>query len=313
VKELVVLSGKGGTGKTSLLGALATLAGNKVLVDCDVDAANLYLIADPEIRESHTFIGGQKAEINQQLCAYCGECLDYCRFEAVVSVASDVPDREPRFEIDRLNCEGCGVCTYFCPENAINMKPAESGKWHVSDTRFGPLVHGQLGPGEGNSGKLVTVLRKKARDEAESLKCDLILVDGPPGIGCPAIATLTGAGYVLLVTEPSLSAFHDFKRVAQLVRHFKISAGLCVNKYDINKSISGKIEKNAEENGIDILGRLRYDVDFTRAQVLGRTIMEYSTGETANNIRLLWKKLQKRLQSVDETGMNVNIADIQGL
>ena len=301
MKELVILSGKGGTGKTSLVGSLAALAENKVLVDCDVDAANLHLITQPEIKKKQSFIGGLKAHINEQKCTACGICVDYCRFDAIKSETKNSADKDLRFFIDDLSCEGCGVCTYFCPEEAIKMGEVKSGEWYESQTRFGPMVHGRLGMAEGNSGKLVALLRSRAREIALAENLDLILVDGPPGIGCPAISSLTGADYVMIVTEPTISGYHDLKRVAKLVRYFNIPASICINKYDINSDISSEIETYASEENIDLLGKLNYDVSVIEAQMAGKTLIEYISNETTDRIKSLWARLKKQIKSKFKT------------
>ena len=220
--ELTIISGKGGTGKTSVVGSLAALAKNKVLVDCDVDAADLHLILGNNVKKSADFKGGHRASINEELCTGCGICLDYCRFDSIKEVINESTGWVDKFRIDQLSCEGCGVCTQFCPENAIDFDEIVSGQWFLSETKYGPLVHARLGIAQANSGKLVSLLRTKARNLADENRWDLVLIDGPPGIGCPVIASVTGASYVLIVTEPSLSAFHDLKRIMQLMDHFKM-------------------------------------------------------------------------------------------
>ena len=211
MKELIVISGKGGTGKTSLMAAFASLAENKVLCDADVDAADLHLIMAPEVRERRDFQSGNTAVIDQDKCTECGQCLDLCRWNAI---SND-------FEVNAIACEGCGVCVYFCPEKAIDFPENTCGEWFVSDTRFGPMVHARLGIAEENSGKLVTLVRQQAGKLAEAKNLDLILTDGPPGVGCPVIASVGGATAVLIVTEPTVSGVHDMQRVAQLAAHFK--------------------------------------------------------------------------------------------
>ncbi|MGD9023120.1 MAG: ATP-binding protein, partial [Deltaproteobacteria bacterium] len=224
MRELVIISGKGGTGKTSLIAAFASLAESKALCDADVDAADLHLLTNPSIKERHDFQGGSTAVIDRDRCTECGLCRDLCRWAAV---------RET-FEVDPIACEGCGVCVYFCPEQAIDFPVKTCGQWFISDTRFGPMVHARLGIAEENSGKLVTLVRREARALAERKMLDLIITDGPPGIGCPVIASIGGASAVLIVAEPSVSGIHDMERVAQLAAHFKVPAMVCVNKFDLN-------------------------------------------------------------------------------
>jgi len=224
MKELVVISGKGGTGKTSILAAFAALAENKVLCDADVDAADLHLLMDPRIREWKDFQAGHKAIIHQDRCTHCGLCKDLCRWNAISEA----------FMVDPIECEGCGVCYYFCPEKAIDFPLNTCGEWFISDTRFGPMVHARLGIAEENSGKLVTLVRQQAKRLTEEMNAHLILTDGPPGVGCPVIASNGGASAVLIVTEPTVSGKHDMVRVAQLAAHFKVPGMICVNKFDLN-------------------------------------------------------------------------------
>jgi MinD superfamily P-loop ATPase len=289
MKELIIISGKGGTGKTSLMAALAYLAENKVLCDADVDAADLHLVTAPDILEKHDFQGGNKAVINKDKCTECGLCIDLCRWEAI----SDT------FEVDSIECEGCGVCVYFCPEKAIDFPLHTCGEWYISATRFGPLVHARLGIAEENSGRLVALVRKEAKKLAEEKELDLILTDGPPGIGCPVIASIGEADAVLIVTEPSVSGKHDMQRVAQLANHFKVPAFLCVNKFDLNKDMSDEIEKFARGKGLTCLGYIPFDQIMTKAMVQGQTIFEYdSNSSSAQAIRKLWGSLLKRLNLV---------------
>jgi MinD superfamily P-loop ATPase len=289
--ELVVLSGKGGTGKTSVTASLAALAEQPVLADCDVDASNLPLVLDPRRRRRETFTGGWHARIKPGHCIACGKCEELCRFDAIFF---DGPGngRVPRtFRVDASACEGCGVCHYFCAEHAIELLPADSGEWFVSDTRFGPLVHARLRPGQGNSGKLVTLVREQARQVAHASGRRLILIDGPPGIGCPVIASLTGATRMLAVTEPTPSGEHDLERVLALGRHFGIPAWVCVNKHDLNPAMTARLERHATDLGATITGRIPYDPSVTAAQRQGRTVVELDSGPAAQAITQLWKHL----------------------
>jgi len=311
MKQLVILSGKGGTGKTSITGALAALAKDAVLVDCDVDAADLHLIVHPEIRERHEFSAGEKAEIIQDRCTQCGVCHECCKFDAILKDESSPDTVLPVYGVDPLSCEGCALCHYICMDNAIEMKPTVSGHWFRSDTPFGPMVHGRLGIAESNSGKLVALLRATARGIANDHKRDIVIVDGPPGIGCPAIASLTGADYVLLVTEPTLSAFHDLKRIAGLIRHFNVDAGICVNKCDINSSVARQIEDYAGREGFEVLARLPYDNAVTEAQLAAGTIMEFTDSDFTTKMKSLWSSILHRLDDVDarKTSIRVNIGN----
>ncbi len=299
MKQLVILSGKGGTGKTSITGAFAALAENAVLVDCDVDAADLHLIVLPEILERHDFSASEKAEIIQDRCIQCGICYECCEFDAIIKDESYPDAALPVYTVDPLSCEGCAVCSYICLDKAVTMKPAVSGEWYRSDTRFGPMVHGRLGIAEANSGKLVALLREAARRIADDQNRDMIIIDGPPGIGCPAIASLTGADYVLLVTEPTLPALHDLTRIAGLIRHFHFTAGICINKCDINASVADQIDNFSRDNGFEILGRLPYDIIVTKAQVAARTVIEYTDGDISRNMRSLWTNVRRRLDDIE--------------
>ena len=286
MKELIIISGKGGTGKTSLMAAFAYLAENKVLCDADVDAADLHLVTAPDIIEKHDFQGGHKAVINKDKCTECGLCIDLCRWEAISET----------FEVDSIECEGCGVCVYFCPEKAIDFPLNTCGEWYISDTRFGPLVHARLGIAEENSGRLVALVRNEAKKLAEEKRLELILTDGPPGIGCPVIASIGGATAVLIVTEPTVSGEHDMQRVVQLSNHFKVLAFLCVNKFDLNNDLTDEIEKFAEEKGLTCLGHIPFDQTFTKAMVQGQTIFEYdSDSPSAQAVRKIWASLLERL------------------
>ena len=265
MQELIVISGKGGTGKTSLVAAFASLAENKVLCDADVDAADLHLVMAPDIRQREPFTSGHTAVIEKNRCTECGLCRELCRWDAI---GED-------FAVDAVACEGCGVCVHFCPEKAIDFPENTCGEWFVSETRFGPMVHARLGIAEENSGKLVALVRQEARRMAEARGLNLILTDGPPGVGCPVIASKGGASGVLIVAEPSVSGVHDMERVAQLAAHFNVPAMVSVNKFDINTEKSRQIEEFAGRRGLAFLGRVPFDQAFTRAMVQGRTIFEY--------------------------------------
>jgi len=282
MKELVVISGKGGTGKTSIMAAFASLAKNKVLCDADVDAADLHLLMDPEIKKHYDFQGGGTAVIDPDTCTQCGLCRELCRWEAISEA----------FEVDPIECEGCGVCVDFCPEQAIDFPLNTCGQWFISDTRFGPMVHARLGIAEENSGKLVTLIRQEAKKLAEKYKLDLILTDGPPGVGCPVIASIGGATGLLIVTEPTVSGLHDMERVAQLADHFKVPGMVCVNKFDLNTDQTQAIEKLAKEKNITVLGRIPFDPIFTKSMVQGKTIFEYNTESIVGQaVKQIWKKI----------------------
>lgn len=297
VKELVVISGKGGTGKTSIAASFAALATNAVLADCDVDAADMHLLAAPSIVRRESFTGGKRARIASNLCTACGECEELCRFDAIHLNGPGNIGFDATFQVDPIACEGCGVCAWFCPARAIDLSPVINGEWFVSDTRFGPMVHARLGVAEENSGKLVSLVRTTARRLAEERRLDLVIVDGSPGIGCPVIASITGADMALVVTEPTLSGLHDMERVAELTRHFAIPAAVCVNKWDLNPKIGDDIEAEALRQGMTLAGRVRYDRFVTEAQVQGKTIVEYREDAGAADIRRVWEALTTLLSA----------------
>ena len=286
VPELVVISGKGGTGKTSVVASLAVLAQNVVVADCDVDAADLHLVLEPRILETHRFVSGHEAVIRQADCEANGTCKEVCRFGAVISGEGSAP-----FVIDPLVCEGCGVCVEFCPARAIDFPERDCGEWFVSTSRSGGMIHARLGIAAENSGKLVSIVRNEAQRAAARDGSCLILVDGPPGIGCPVIASMTGATGVLVVTEPTVSGAHDMARVLELAAHFRIPAAVCVNRWDINPEGAEQIESQARQHGAVIAGRIRYDTTVTKAQVEGRTVVELGGG-AADDIRSLWAHLE---------------------
>ncbi len=287
MKEIVVISGKGGTGKTSLVASLAALSETPVMADCDVDAADLHLVLEPRIKHTEDFSGGKSARIIPDKCSNCGKCFELCRFAAIIKDDS----KQPAFSVDPIACEGCGVCSRFCPEKAIEFKPSINGQWFISDTRYGPMVHARLGIAEENSGKLVSLVRGQARKLAEEKGLSYIIVDGPPGIGCPVIASVTGSDGVLIITEPTVSGEHDLERVAELVRHFQIPAYLCINKYDLNPEMSERIEEKAVTGGIKVVGRIRYDRSVTRAQVKRIPVVEIDGSAAAEDIRNIWELL----------------------
>nr|MBC8360985.1 ATP-binding protein [Candidatus Desulfatibia profunda] len=286
MKELIVISGKGGTGKTSLVAAFASLAENKVLCDADVDAADLHLITAPRVKESHDFQSGHTAIIHKDKCTDCGLCRDLCRWEAISA----------NFEIDGITCEGCGVCVYFCPEKAIDFPLNTCGEWFISETRFGPMVHARLGIAEENSGKLVVLVRQEAKKLAEKEDLELILTDGPPGIGCPVIASIGGASAILIVAEPTVSGQHDMERVAQLAAHFNVPAMVCINKYDINLALSANIENYAKEKHLIRVGQIPFDPIFTKAMIQAQTLFEFDGNSTVCRAVLnVWENISKEL------------------
>ncbi|NOZ63164.1 MAG: (4Fe-4S)-binding protein [Calditrichaeota bacterium] len=283
MREIVIISGKGGTGKTTVTSAFASLAGKKVMADCDVDAADLHLILKPDIKHREDFRSGRKAYIRQQDCIDCGKCIEVCQFDAI----SD------DYVVDQISCEGCGVCVYFCPVDAIDFNEVVSGEWFISETRFGPLVHAKLGIAEENSGKLVSLVRRQAKLIAEEKNLDYVIVDGSPGVGCPVISSITGADAVLIVTEPTLSGVHDLERVVNLSKgHFGINTYVCVNKYDLNEEITEEVEKFCQENEVIFAGKIPYDTEVTAAMVAGKNVIEYSDGRIAQAVRSIWEKVK---------------------
>ena len=282
IREIVIVSGKGGTGKTSLTAAFAALAKNSILCDADVDAADLHLLMQPEVQAQTDFMGGSKAVIDPDLCTGCGTCCTLCRFDAI----SD------RYEVDPIRCEGCGVCVDFCPEQAIGFPVQRCGEWFVSDTRFGPMVHARLGIAEENSGRLVSLVRTKTRQLAEARGLELILTDGPPGIGCPVIAAIGGATALVIVVEPTVSGIHDMERVVDLAAHFRVPGMVIVNKFDLNVAMTEAIEQLAEKRNILVLGRVPFDPVFTRSMVQGQTLFEYGEeSPTRRVVRDIWAKI----------------------
>ena len=287
LREIVIISGKGGTGKTSLTASFAVLDGHSAVADCDVDASDLHLLLRPVVRERNEFMSGHQAVIRQDACTRCGVCLEYCRFGAVKKNEGD-----EMYSIEPFSCEGCGVCVRFCPEKAIDFPERLCGEWMISDTRCGPMVHARLGVAAENSGKLVSLVRREARRIAEEQGLPLVLVDGPPGIGCPVIASVTGASLVLVVSEPTVSGEHDLERVLALTRHFEIPTSICVNKWDINPEMTDRIEEKASLAGAKIAGRIRYDNEFTKAQLLELTVIETSS-PAAGDIREVWEHITR--------------------
>ncbi len=283
MKQIVVISGKGGTGKTVVTAALAALANNKVMADCDVDAADLHLLLQPDIQHREAFKSGFTASIHPEICTRCGMCRQVCRFNAVTE----------DFTINPVSCEGCAFCHFVCPSKAITMVENLSGEWFLSNTRFGPMVHARLGIAEENSGKLVSLVRKKAKELGEKNNSDWIIIDGSPGIGCPVIASLSGVDCALVVTEPTLSGLHDALRVIEVARHFGVLARVVINKYDLNPDMSEKIARACEENDVGVIGRIGFDKSVVRAMVQGKTIMEGADGKVKTEVADIWERLQQ--------------------
>ncbi|MBL7197816.1 MAG: ATP-binding protein [Candidatus Omnitrophica bacterium] len=282
MKQIVVISGKGGTGKTVLTASFAALAKSKVMADCDVDAADLHLLLNPKIKERHEFRSGKTARIDKKLCQQCGKCIVACRFDAI---------RED-FVVDPISCEGCCLCSYICPADAIKMEENLSGEWYISDTKYGPFVHAKLGIAEENSGKLVTKVKQTAKEIAKRNNLDYIIVDGPPGIGCPVIASLSDADLALIVTEPTLSGIHDMQRILDVALHFKIATKVVINKYDLNEKNTKDIELICKNKNIDVVGRIPFSKEVSKSIVESVPIIEYSKNSVVKEIISVWQKIK---------------------
>jgi MinD superfamily P-loop ATPase len=288
IKQLAIVSGKGGTGKTTIAAAFASLAKNKVMVDCDVDAADLYLLLRPKVLIQRKYFGGRSPGVELDKCTQCGLCTEVCRFHAIENGV-----------VDYVSCEGCGFCSRICPEDAITMEEAFSGDWFVSDTPYGPFVHARLGIGEENSGKLVTVVRKQAMEITKEKNLRFILIDGPPGIGCPVTASLTGVNLILAITEPTLSGIHDLERILKLAEHFKIPSAVCINKFDINLENTDRIAAYCEKNGSKLIGKIPYEPKVVEALVNRKTVMEYPCNGVEGIIHRMWEEVESVLTQKD--------------
>lgn len=285
MKELIIISGKGGTGKTSLTACFAYLATDRVLADCDVDAADLHILVEPHIVHEEQFQGGIKARIDKDKCIECGACIDACRFGAI----------SENLVVSRMSCEGCGVCFHVCPEEAVILEEGLNGRWFISETRFGPMVHAELFPGEENSGKLVALVRNQAKVLARNQNKSLILVDGAPGVGCPVISSITGADHVLIVTEPSLSGLHDMERAVQLAQGFRVPISVVINKYDVSTDGTEKIERFAGIAGVNLLGKIPYDPGVIKAMVQRRCAVENGESPAGAAIREIWDRMKNQI------------------
>ena len=294
-KEVVIISGKGGTGKTSLTAAFAALAKDAVLADCDVDAADLHLVLNPTVLQETDFTGGKLAVIDAHKCVSCGKCAALCRFGAIAMNGPGNDIVAKTYSVDPIACEGCKVCVEFCPVGAIAFEPAINGQWFVSQTRFGPMVHARLGIAQENSGKLVTLIRKEAKRIAEEQNKELILIDGSPGIGCPVIASVVGGDLVLIVAEPTVSSLHDLKRVLSLTQNFGVKTMICINKSDLNPQMSQHIIEEAPKAGSQVIGQIPYDHAFTKAQIQRQTIVEYTDGPLTEILKTIWKQVVESL------------------
>ena len=286
MKQITVISGKGGTGKTTLVASFAALAENKVIADCDVDAPDLHLLLHPEIIEREEFKGLKVAVMDKTLCTECGTCEETCRFNAIALT------EESGYAVNPARCEGCGACVFMCPQEAIVLKERVSGYTFISKTEYGTMAHAQLNIAEETSGKLVTDVRNRAQQVAEKEQRELILIDGAPGIGCPVIASLTGVDLALIVTEPTMSGLHDLERILDVTRHFGIGSVVCINKYDINEENSRRITDFCWQRGIEVVGNIPYDSVVTEAMVAGKPVVEFSEGRVSDAIKNVWEGIK---------------------
>lgn len=286
--EIVVISGKGGTGKTVLTSSLAFLAEDKITADGDVDAPDMHLLLQPEVVSEGEFSGMKAARIDPDKCTGCGKCAEVCRFRAVKVEDSD---EGAGYSIDPLGCEGCGVCVWMCPAEAITFEGSVGGKWFISNTRFGKFVHAQLEPAQENSGKLVSLVRSEARKLAEKEGAGKVIIDGPPGIGCPVIASIAGVDLAVVVTEPTVSGIHDLDRVLGLAAHFDLKAGVVINKYDLNEEITTEIEEHLPGRGVTFLGRIPFGEEVKEAITTGKAVVEHSDGPVSNAVKVISEKI----------------------
>ncbi len=283
----MVLSGKGGTGKTTIVASLAALAEDEVLVDCDVDAPNLHILLEPQILSKKEFVGSKKPRRDEEKCLRCGLCATSCRFLAIDPIT---------LEIDLVRCEGCGVCALVCPQNAIEMRDHVSGEIFLSKTRYGTLCHARLFPGEANSGKLVTELKMSAAVVAGKEGAKLLIVDGPPGIGCPVISSVSGSSAVLAVAEPTPSGLHDLSRLIDLSKHFGVPTYVCINQYDVNEEVSEEIEGFCSRVEVEVVGKIPFDEKVVEAATHRKPVVEYSPASpSAQEIRRMWEKISEVL------------------
>ncbi|MDI6889169.1 MAG: ATP-binding protein [Methanocellales archaeon] len=285
MKQITVVSGKGGTGKTTIAASFAALAHNHVIADCDVDAPDLHLLFETCLKEKEEFRGSKEAVVDEEKCIDCGRCEKACKFGAIDG-----------HTIDPILCEGCGVCAYVCPENAIMLRKKISGYAFISETKYGPMIHAMLNIAEEASGKLVALVRNKARKIAEEQGRELILIDGPPGIGCPVIASLTGVDMALIVTEPTMSGLYDLERILELTHYFGIVSLVCINKYDINKENTNQIIEFCQRNGVNVISKIPYDPIVTEAMVAGKPVVEFSDGKVSRDIGEMWDNVMYALK-----------------
>lgn len=284
MKQITIISGKGGTGKTTLTASLASLIDNKVMADCDVDAADLHLILKPKIRKRTEFYDSKIAYIDPELCTQCGLCEEYCHYKAITD-----------FVVDPVACEGCALCEMICPARAVEMKTNLSGEWYISDTRYGPMVHAKLKAGEENSGKLVTIVRNETQKIAEEQNKDFVIIDGPPGIGCPVISSISGVDLVVAVTEPTVSGIHDLERVLQIAGQFKVPAMVVINKYDINEEMTQQIVDFCTENSVPVIGKILFDPAVVESQIHELPVVEFSDNGVSGEMKKIWQEIMLRI------------------
>ena len=285
VNELAIISGKGGTGKTTICAALGMIADTIVMADCDVDAPDLHILLHPSVKTSTDFVGSKVAVIDAGMCTECGLCEEVCRFSAITDL-----------KVNPITCEGCSVCEYVCPENAIQMVKRQSGNLYDSYTRIGRMVYAKLHPGEGNSGRLVTEVRKLGAKIATDNRVSTVLIDGSPGIGCPVIATVTGIKLGIIVTEPTMSGIHDMQRVLELLRQFRVAAAVIINKFDLNLENTAEIERYCKANEVEILGKIKFDLIMTESMVAAQTLIEFAPEhEISQILRKVWGRVKEKL------------------
>lgn len=310
MKQLVILSGKGGTGKTSITAAFAHLAaqgglaGKVILADADVDAANLELVLQPRLLEQQDFTGGKVAVIDQETCSACGDCQTVCRFEAIHTLSPVLIRSATRpsgeigegYYVDPIACDGCAACVYQCPTGSITMQPQVAGKFYHSESRYGPLYHANLRPGQENSGKLVTLVKQRARLQALDENRQLVIVDGPPGIGCPVISAISGADLALVVAEPTVSGVHDMRRALETLKHFGVRALVAVNKADIFPAGADEIEAFCQQQGVETVGWIPFDLTVASAMVAGEAVTSFQPQAPSSiAIRQVWERVSQSL------------------
>jgi len=296
MKQILFISGKGGTGKTVITASFAVLNNKSIIADCDVDAACLHLLLNPQIIEKNIFIGGKKSEILQNKCKLCGKCFKVCVFNAVLKTKVDNYSKKNKYLINSLLCEGCGVCVWNCPESAIEFNAKEAGEWYVSKTEYGTFIHARLIPGEENSGKLVNVVKKIAKEKAIEEKSDLIIIDGPPGTGCPVICSLSGVDLAVIVTEPSVSGIYDMERVLELAQKFNVKCCVIINKYNLNLKKTQEIREYCEKRKIKILGIIPFSEEINQSVVMAKPAVLYCNNEIKKTLHSICEKIGEELK-----------------